>query len=207
MRRRNFLSKLFGRKVEESMLAVQLVIPVFALPDLRAKLHRVIEGTSGAEQTPAERSLYYRKVTAILRQALPMSTYGFWEYLEHEEAEIGFREWVTEIEAAMAFVDEETVDGVDEVAEGARFDVDQELVAVSMIFHLRGALETLRDWSPEDDDSWTREAFATLLGEIERFDATGVLADAFYVVPGNDDDGLTEWDLAEEGWEHLEMLR
>lgn len=189
------------------MLAVQLVVPVYALPDLRAKLHRVIDGTGGAMQTPQERSLYYRKVTAILRQALPMANYGFWEYLEHEEAAVGFQEWVTEIEAAMAFVDEETVDGVDEVGEGERFDVDQELVAVSMIFHVRGPIEAVRGWRAQDDDSWTREAYGTLFGEIERFDGHGVLADAFYLVPGNDDDGLTEWDLAEEGWEHLEMMR
>ena len=188
------------------MLAVQIVLPTFALTDLRAKLHAVIDGTGGEAQTPVERQLYYRKITAILLQAVASAAYGFWEYLEHEEAQLGFDEWVQEVEAAMAFVDEENVAGVDEVDESARFEVDQQFVAVSMMFLIRGGIADLRDWSPEDDDVWTREAFTSLLGIVERLNPEGVFADAFYVVPGNEEDGLTEWDLAEEGWEHLEML-
>lgn len=203
MRRRSFLKRVFQGRVECALVALQVVVQEFAVTDLRAKLHAVIDGAD-AVSTPDQKRLFYRKITAILGQTVPFLEYGYWEYTtKAKEAREGFSQWVAEIESGMATLAEETVDAAEDAE---RLDVEKRYVAVSLIFLITHPVTALEELDANDDESWTRDAFKRLLEETTRLDFETMLADAVFLVPGSDQDGLTDFDLADEGWEHLEYL-
>ena len=203
MRRRSFLKRVFQGRVDCALVALQVVVQEFAVPDLRAKLHAVIDGPDSLA-SPDEKRLFYRKIAAILGRTVPFLEYGYWEYTTRaKDAREGFEQWVSEIEAGMATVDEETVSDADEAE---RIDVEKRYIAVSMIFLVTHPVHALEEMDAEDDASWTRDAFKRLLEETTRLDFNTMLADAVFLVPGSDEDGLTDFDLADEGWGHLEYL-
>ncbi|MFT4703636.1 MAG: hypothetical protein ACI81R_001328 [Bradymonadia bacterium] len=203
MSRRGFFKRVFGGPVKQSMLAVQVVVPVYALTDFRAKLHNVIEGTHHEVHGPDEKRVYYRKIVAVLEQALAHYEYGYWEYLEDDAAADGFHEWVTEIENELALDEEGTGDEADDTF---RLDADKRFIAVTVILLVHGPMPNVAELDPEDEDNWTRHAMAERLRDLNRVDFAGLLADAVYLVPGNDQDGFSDMDLADEGWAHLVML-
>ena len=85
MSRRGFFKRVFGGPVKQSMLAVQVVVPVYALTDFRAKLHNVIEGTHHEVHGPDEKRVYYRKIVTVLEQALAHFEGGRQQALVHVE--------------------------------------------------------------------------------------------------------------------------
>jgi hypothetical protein len=57
-----------------------------------------------------------------------------------------------------------------------------------------------------EHEFFRRAVFDTLIDTIPMFNFATVKADAIYIVPGDDDDGLTEVELADEGWAYLKTL-
>ena len=57
-----------------------------------------------------------------------------------------------------------------------------------------------------EDDYYLKETFIALIKGLTRIDPRLIQADAAYVVPGNEEDGLSEDDLYGPGWEHLHVL-
>ena len=56
-------------------------------------------------------------------------------------------------------------------------------------------------------DDYTRKNIADLIESVNFFDFSDVIADANYLMPGNETDGFSEMDLLDEGWSHLKMLK
>lgn len=206
MKRRGFFKRLFGKEVDTSMLAVQIVMHEYALPGLRQQLYTLVEDPySGAqEQTPETRKAFYKRIVGLISQCEPFFEYGLWEYVDDKEAAIdGFHEWVTEIEAELATEDTETGEEVDDMH---RLSAEKTYVAVTFVFLLGHAVPLAEELDPEDGDSWTRQTFYHLINTFATFDYERLQADAVYIVPGTDEDGLSEMDLIDEGWSHLEIL-
>jgi hypothetical protein len=57
-----------------------------------------------------------------------------------------------------------------------------------------------------ESDWFTRQTFAHLIATIPMLNFANVQADAVYIVPGNDTDGLSDDDLHGEGYEYLKPL-
>jgi hypothetical protein len=57
-----------------------------------------------------------------------------------------------------------------------------------------------------DDAAFLKETFVSLVQGLTMLDPNAIQADAAYVVPGNEADGLSEDDLLSPGWEYLRML-
>ena len=51
-----------------------------------------------------------------------------------------------------------------------------------------------------EDAAFLKDTFAALVQGLTTIDPRTIQADATYVVPGNEDDGLSEDDLLDPGW-------
>ncbi len=208
MSRRNFFSRLFGRDkpVDVALFALQVVVHEYALPGLRSQLHTLIDDPyrRPGEETAEQRRTFYKRIVGLLSQCEPFFEYGFWEYVTDREAAVaGFDEWVHDIDAAIATEDTEIGDEVDDAR---RISADKRYVALTLLFLMGHANPVASEYDPEDDEAWTRAAFYELLQSVNRIDFELLHSDAIYLVPGSDEDGLDELDLADESWSHLEVL-
>jgi hypothetical protein len=202
--RRGFFGKLIGKKkFERACFAIQLVIHADGIDDLRRKLHEEIDGPP--EESPSEKRRYYKRLTALLKEAEPFYEHASWSYQDDgRHAADEFHEWVNEIEANMATEEEESDGDVDGIE---RLDADKRYIVVSLIFLLGRPHPWHDDLDDEDDDSYTRPRMGELVDSINLLDFEhGVDADANFLVPGSDADGFSWSDLANEGWEHLKIL-
>ena len=57
-----------------------------------------------------------------------------------------------------------------------------------------------------EDAAFLKDTFTALVQGLTTIDPRTIQADATYVVPGNEDDGLSEEDLLDPGWNHLRIL-
>ncbi len=203
----SLLKKVFGGRTRKSCLAVQVVIHEYALPNFRQDLHRLIEegaAKEGSEHTVWDRQAALRRIVGLVEQATPFFEYGSWEYNDREkEAQSTFQEWVGELQAGMAAMDTERGDDVDGLN---RLEVEQSYVALSIILLFNGPVKEAEKWDADDRAFWTRDAFANMLRTLSTTDFSYLEGDALFLMPGTNEDGLSEMDLADEGWEHLELL-
>jgi hypothetical protein len=108
---------------------------------------------------------------------------------------------VSEIEASIATEDEElgaTVDGMN------RMEVKRQYVVVTVLFLLDSAYAPAE--VENEDDFFKRPTFHNLVANLSAINPHSIRADATYVVPGNPEDGLSDDDLATEGWAYLRPL-
>lgn len=199
MNRRSFLKRLVGKRPERVLFAVQVVLDQIAREGIRSELHALI--AEPAPQSDAERHRFYRRFVAVLLSAEPYFEYGYWEYVDDDKVvRDSFREWVTEIEASLALEAEET--GSEEEAE-LRIDTSRQYIACSIILAVRDPLDEVEPYLKLDDELLSRQALGELLGIIPSLDFSRVEADAVYLAPGNEEDGFSSMDLADEGWAYL----
>lgn len=205
MKRRGFLSRLFGgdAPVELAFFGVEVVIREHAIPDLRRKLHAAIDSPWDHEPTVDQRAMQYRKLAMLLRHVTPYIDYAYWEYeTRARRAEPDFQQWVGELEHEIAVDLAETAEEV----EDERVHIEKTYVVLSVAFLTRFPIPVADEFDDEDPASWRRQTVSQLLDAMTRFHFGGVVADAAFVLPGSDADGLSELDLATEEWEHLRML-
>lgn len=205
MSRRGFLGRLFGRKpFRRACFAVQVVIHADGKEGLRDRLHEIMDAPG--EESPAEKRRYYKRVTGLLLEAEPFFEYACFDYEDDEDEALDlFSEWVSELEAGMATEPEEAGEEVDGYH---RLDADKRYVVVSLVFLLTQPNPVAAEMDPEDEDVYTRPTVGQLIDSINLLDFEhGVEADATFLMPGSSQDGFSWSDLADEGWEHLVMLR
>ena len=210
MQRRSFLSKIgsaFERQGEFAFFGLQTVINVFGEEGLRAGLHGVIE-SGGSIETPAEKNAYYKRIAALLLEDVPFIEYGFWDLLTKKgEAEEEFYRWVTEINASMATEEEELGEEIDEMF---RMSSDKSYVVVTLLFLLENhvALNPFFDKinGVEEDEYFTKSGFTELIKALPLINFEFSHGDASFVMPGNDEDGISWEDIKGEGWEYLKPV-
>lgn len=206
MKRRGFLKRLFGgdANVNAAFFGIEIVIREHAIPDLRRKLHDVINAPwAGEAPTAQERQLMYRKLSLLLANATPFFDYAYWEYeTRRKHAEPDFHKWVGELEHEIAVETDASAD--DEYNE--RVLVEKTYVVVSVAFLTRFPIPIADEFDDEDDAAFRRSTIASLISAMPQFNYDLVVGDAAFVLPGSDLDGLSELDLATEEWEHLHPL-
>ncbi|MBI5482332.1 MAG: DUF1517 domain-containing protein [Deltaproteobacteria bacterium] len=183
-------------------VGVQVVIQCFGEDTLRARLVALMSEERIQGETVEEKRRFLKRLVALLLEVEPYWTYGYWDYKEGAQKAVAeYQGWVSEIEASIATEAEElgaTVDGLHRTA------VVRQYVVVTVLFLLDCAYAPAEVAS--EDDFFKRPVFHELIGNLAAINPHSIRADATYVVPGNPEDGLSDDDLATEGWSYLHPL-
>jgi hypothetical protein len=185
-----------------SFLGVQVVVQCFGEDTLRARLQALMSEERVQGETVEEKRRFLKRLVALLLEVEPYWTYGYWDYkTKAKEAVAEYQGWVSEIEASIATEAEElgaTVDGLH------RTQVSKQYVVVTVLFLLDSAYAPAE--VDNEDDFFKRGTFHELVSNLSAINPHSIRADATYVMPGNQEDGFSDDDLADEGWAYLRPL-
>jgi hypothetical protein len=192
--------------VSYTFFGVQVVVTAFHNDLLRRRLHDAIAG--GPErQSLQDKRAFWKSVTAVLNEAMPVFEMGYWDLIRGGKAEAEFETWTSEIEGSLATEQDEMGGAADE---SIRLSADKKHVLCTMIVLLaEGSNSDLTLGERCDlpkDVWWTRQTFARLIASFPLLNFANVEADAVYLVPGSDRDGLSMEDLHGGGYEYLHPL-
>lgn len=197
------LSRWFGGTSDTYFFGLQIAIKCFGEDMLRAKFARVLEESHESGEGLQEKRRFIRRFVALLEESELFWTYGHWDYNDRaDEAAEEFRAWVDEIEGALATEEEEIDEEIDNIR---RTSSRKDFVVATLVFLLDEPY-TPAEAIAREDDYYLKETFLSLVRGLSRLDPRVIQADAAYVVPGNEEDGVSEDDLYGPGWEHLHML-
>ncbi len=206
MARHGFMGKLsrwFSGTSDTYFFGLQMAIKCFGEDTLRAKFARVLEESHQSGEGLQEKRRFIKRFVALIEESELFWTYGYWDYYDRaDEATEEFRTWVDEIESALATEEEEIDEEIDDIQ---RTSNRKDFVVVTLIFLLDEPYAPAEAITREDDH-YLKETFVSLVNGLSRIDPRLIQADAAYVVPGNEEDGLSDDDLFGPGWEHLQML-
>ncbi len=197
------ISRWFSGPSDTYFFGLQIAIKCFGEDTLRARFARVLEEARIADEDVHEKRRFIRRFVALLEESELFWAYGYWEYVdEAEEAKEEFNTWVDEIESLLATEEEDMGEAIDEIQ---RISNRKDYVVVTLAFLLDEPYKPATEVASEDD-AYLKETFVALVQGLGRIDPRTVQADAAYVVPGNEEDGLSEDDLYGPGWEYLRIL-
>ena len=206
MAQRGFMGKIsrwFSGPSDTYFFALQIAIKCYGEDTMRARFARVLEESRLADENLQEKRRFLKRFVALLDESALFWSYGYWEYIDDPNtAAEEFDSWVSEIEGSMATEDEELGDEIDDIQ---RTSNRKDYVVVSLVFLLdepyapAAAVET-------EDDAYLKETFGALVRGLTSIDPRHIQADGAYVVPGNEEDGVSEDDLYGPGWDYLRML-
>jgi hypothetical protein len=192
-----------------TFFGIQLLVRTGADADLRKRIHQVIaEGGAAGEQSLADKRALYKRLTTLLVADVVRFDLGYWDYIaDPGHAEREFDEWCSELEGRMATEKEEVGAGVDDVN---RLSAKPEYIAVTVCFLLEAggnSDQTVAERCDLPESDWfKRDTFVRLFETLPMLSFSSVKADAVYLVPGNEEDGLSFDDVHGGGWEYLKQL-
>jgi hypothetical protein len=192
--------------VDYTFFGVQIAVKAVFRDPLRQQLARVI-GESAAQQTLFEKRAFWKRLCAVLNQAMPMFEMGYWDLIRGDKAQPEFETWCSEIEGTLATEAEELGSAADEVN---RLSANQDYVLVTLaVLVERGSNSDLtfgERCDLPDSQYFTRQTMARLVGTFPLLNFVNVQADAVYLMPGSEDDGFSQEDLFGGGYEYLKPL-
>jgi hypothetical protein len=192
--------------MSKTFFGIQVVVKNFVSDPLRRQLHEII-ARSDAEQSLTEKRAFWKRVAAVLNEAVPVFELGFWDLISGSGAEEEFESWSSEIEGSLATEKEEMGTAPDEIS---RISAEKRYIVVTLIFLVEGGSNSDRTLAERCDvpesEHWTRLTFGRLIATIPLLNFANVEADAVYLAPGSDEDGLSMEDLHGGGYEYLKML-
>jgi hypothetical protein len=197
------LSRWFSGLSDAYFFGLQIAIKCFGEDTLRARFAHVLEESRLADETVQEKRRFLKRFVALLEESELFWSYGYWEYIDDaDEAAQEFHTWVDEIEGSMATEEEELGDEVDDIQ---RTSNRKDYVVVTLIFLLDVPYDPAEEIESEDD-AYLKETFVSLVRGLTSIDPRHIQADGAYIVPGSEEDGLSEDDLYGPGWEYLRLL-
>ena len=189
-----------------TFFGIQIALRDFEQDDVRARIHALIrEGVEA--QALHDKRAFWKRLTAVVNEAAPAFERGHWDLIRGAKAEAEFETWTSEIEGALASEPEEMGAAADEVH---RLSSERYYVLITFLFLVvEGSNSdlTLRERCDIPEKAWRRrETFQRLVATPSLLNFANVRADAVYLLPGNDSDGLSTLDLASKDYAYLEPI-
>jgi hypothetical protein len=189
----------------QTFFGIQVVVRNFVSDPLRRQLHDLI-AQSQSEQSLTDKRTFWKRVAAVLNEAVPAFELGYWDLIAGN-GDDEFESWSSEIEGSLATEAEELGTAPDEVN---RISAEKRYVIVTLLFLVEGGTNsdrTLAERCDLPESEWfTRLTFGKLIATIPLLNFANVVADAVYMSPGSEEDGLSMEDLHGGGYEYLKML-
>jgi len=189
-----------------TFFGVQVATKAFFKDPFRQRLHQAI-AAAPETQSLLDKRTFWKSFTALLNEAWPVFELGYWDLVRGENAEQEFETWTSEIEGSLATEPAEMGAAADEAT---RLSAERGYVLVTALVLVTAGSNsdlTLGDRCDLPETQWwTRQTFERLVGTFPLLNFGQVQADAVYLVPGNDRDGLSTQDLRGEGYKYLMAL-
>ena len=189
-----------------TFFGVQVAIKNFFKDPLRQNLHKLINDNAHS-QTLVQKRAFWKSFCALLNESMPVFERGHWDLVRGDNAEGEFETWSSELEGAAATEAEELSHAADDVH---RTSAAQQYVLVTLMFLVEAGSNadiTLGErCAIKESDFFTRATFARLIATPPLLNFANVQADAVYLMPGSDRDGLSADDLADPGYDYLNPL-
>lgn len=186
-----------------SILAIEICAPLLANSLLRRALHSVVNG-------PPAMGLYDKKrqyggAAEILIQNLGVIEKGCWDYFDNDErAKKDFDMWskgMTTEEGART----EPSGMPDPYRGGPRYLTFTMAFLIEQNSHTDSMLAAV--CNIRDDRLWYRDTFARVLRGVQEMSFASVESDVIYLIPRDDDWGLTVEDLRQPKFHYLRQLQ
>jgi hypothetical protein len=191
--------------MSNTFFGLQVAVKAFHNDPFREQLHQAI-AAAPERQSLRDKRAFWKGVTALLNEAMPVFELGYWDLIRGSKADDEFETWTSEIEGSLATLRPEVGPAADEAN---RLSADKGYVLVSCLFLAPEGSNTdltLGERCDLPEGQWfTRQTFARLIGTFPLLNFSQVEADAIYLAPGNDRDGLSAEDL-HEGYDYLRPL-
>src|SRR3954467_1288436 len=156
--------------MSKTFFGIQVVVKNFVSDPLRKELHEII-ARSDAEQSLVEKRAFWKRVTAVLNEALPAFEYGYWGLIRGGSGEEEFESWSSEIEGSLATEKEEMGSAPDEIS---RISAEKRYIFVTMICLAEGGRNSVQTLAERCDvpesEYWTRLTFGRLIATIHMLD-------------------------------------
>ena len=203
MTRRSWLQTILGNDEQEIyFFGLQILIHAFGEDMLRARLAEVISDPDGALENTEAKRRYIKRVVGLLLDQEAYWSQAFWDYKSgRAEAEAEFESWAAELSANTATESEE----MDGAVDGAyRLSNKKDYVAVTIILNLS---EPFPPAEINDETLyWQSGTIGKLVRGLLLINPEAIMADGVLIIPGNNEDGLSEADLLTGGWSYLRVL-
>jgi hypothetical protein len=192
--------------MSNTFFGIQVAVRHFITDPLRPQLHEII-ARSTSEQSLAEKRAFWKRVAAVLNEAVPAFEMGYWDLIGGDRADEEFESWSSEIEGSLATEKEELGAAPDEVS---RISAEKRYIVVTLLFLVEAGTNSDRTLAERCDvpesEYWTRLTFGRLIATVPLLNFANVVADAVYLAPGTDEDGFSMEDIHGGGYEYLKLL-
>jgi len=149
----------------QTFFGIQVVVRNFVTDPLRRQLHELI-AQSQSEQSLTDKRSFWKRVTAVLNEAVPAFELGYWDLI-NQNGDEEFESWSSDIEGSLATEAEELGTAPDEVN---RISAEKRYVIVTLLFLVEGGSnsdQTLAERCDIPESEWfTRITFGKLIASI-----------------------------------------
>ncbi len=192
---------------ESSVFALELAFPFDAQSPSRTALRDLIRHHPEAASL-RQRSRLYRDVAQALLAELPRAPRGGWDYYDDDTAVRKYNEWcggMLNEEGVRKFPIPFEAAGPYRAGGEARFAT----FTVAFLMVRDSNVDTMfrQRCTMSDSNLWDRATFRRLLEAVSVMQFAAVRSDVLYMIPNEDDYGLTAQDLADDRFEYLRELR
>ena len=192
--------------MDYTFFGLQIAVKAFFKDDYRQRLAKVI-AESEAEQTLFEKRAFWKRLCAVVNEGMPVFELGYWDLIRGGRAQEEFETWCSEIEGALASEREEMGERADEVNRlSANKDYVLFTAAVLIERDSNSDLTLGERCEMPESEYFTRSTLARLVASFPLLNFANVQADAVYLMPGSEQDGLSQEDLVGGGYEYLKPL-
>jgi hypothetical protein len=184
-----------------TFFGLQVAFKKFHRDPMRQQLHQLLAQEAGSPQSFGEKQRFWKRLTAVVGDAMPTFEYGDWDLVRGGNAEGLFNQWTSEIESNLATEPEEVGAAANEAVRVPVPAAATYVLVTMMVLVDKGsnADQTLGHWCDIPEPAWlTRQTFGRLISIFPRLNFANVQSDAIYVVPGHDRDTLSAEELVSD---------
>lgn len=188
--------------MDYTFLGFQVLFPAGRGDPLRLELSQIIRSMPDKMELVEKRGTYQR-IRTLLHGSKERFERGYWDYIgESSKAETEFETWCSQLERLAGEPRARPDDAYRSGSAGAAL-----FTTAFLLVKGQAADEvTAERCDIAEPDFFRRHTFDLLIDTLPMLNFATVKADAVYIVPGDDDDGLTAVELADEGWAYLQPL-
>jgi hypothetical protein len=177
----------------------------------RRKIRSMISGRTETDSARTKAG-FYAKLAEELRLNFFAAEYGFWGLDDSKSSADTFDSWVEEISESISIDQAEMSHQENELGEPDidRISCEKNYIAITVLFLIERSEQNEQFYkrisSIDEDESYDKYTFERILDLFSMLDFGYVASDAVFVVPGNDEDGLSWEDIHGEGWQYLKPI-